>query len=955
MARSTLGRKALSVLVATTMVVSLNAPISAWAGNDNATGETATEQPQAENASGGSLEASSEIATQADEGAEVATKVAEVNGAEFETLQGAIDGAADGSTVKVLSDIDLSDTVVVSGKNLTLDLVSHRLFNTNDIWDRSPNSWSLLSVRENGSLTIDGNGTFQAKENDCYAVDVQDGATCTLNSGAFVGNIHAVYVQQGKAIVNGGSYSVQQTYPTAGKEYEFVLNCYDANREAGTASIEVNGGTFNKFNPSNCYAEGAGTNFVTSGKAVKYDASSDTYTVADGIAKVIKSDGAVGDLFVSLQDAVNAAQDGDAITVLKDTHGDGVVAKAGQFADKGLTIDFAGHQYIVGGVLVGSTGTSSNAFQLLNGNSITMKNGSIYGDAAVAGDSLTDWQGSPAIMIQNYCNLTLDHMTVVGGEQTCYTLSNNNGDTIVRDSVITAGKAKGTTYTPTAFDVCRFSSYPSVSVTVEGLSTINGDVEVSGSIGSGQSRQLTIKGGAFYGAFRVANDPANITISGGSYASVVPESYLAEGYECIPSSDNRFVVAKKSDPVKSGSATGSVATDGVTVDENEQKQIAESAASAADAVKDVSVSEGATTANIGGITVDTSGDNASKVKEVANAAGDSNASVDVTLVVKASASDQPDQMIADKVDTSRTAVVPFTLSVDMVTEVKDSNGDVTASATVSVKETVEPIKVTIAVDPATIAGKKVTVARVHDGAVEYIDPISVDYDKGLVVFETGKFSEYAVLATDQSISYSLPGLDENGVRESVDFNMPEGYYAFAGWYKDSGLTEPCDLSTPVGTAVYPKFVEVSDLITFKGGSLRMDQAASVGTSLRFGYETRIPDLASLVGVSWKYKIKGSAHEYDKQMGNYLINEDSLTANIVLTGIDPDNYSRVYCSRESVTYITADGTQVTATEKDFNEKSVSGVADAILNNKYALTKDVQYANQIKEAMKSSKEG
>lgn len=55
MAKSSLGRKAMSTLVATTMVVSLNAPVSAWAGNDDAATEptTATEQPQAETLGGG--------------------------------------------------------------------------------------------------------------------------------------------------------------------------------------------------------------------------------------------------------------------------------------------------------------------------------------------------------------------------------------------------------------------------------------------------------------------------------------------------------------------------------------------------------------------------------------------------------------------------------------------------------------------------------------------------------------------------------------------------------------------------------------------------------------------------------------------------------------------------------------------------------------------------------------
>lgn len=55
MAKSSLGHKAMSTLVATTMVVSLNAPVSAWADNDDATAEptAATEQPQAENLAGG--------------------------------------------------------------------------------------------------------------------------------------------------------------------------------------------------------------------------------------------------------------------------------------------------------------------------------------------------------------------------------------------------------------------------------------------------------------------------------------------------------------------------------------------------------------------------------------------------------------------------------------------------------------------------------------------------------------------------------------------------------------------------------------------------------------------------------------------------------------------------------------------------------------------------------------
>lgn len=232
--------------------------------------------------------------------------------------------------------------------------------------------------------------------------------------------------------------------------------------------------------------------------------------------------------YATLQAAFDAAKDGDTITLLKSCSGDGVVAAEGKYPT-GLTVDFAGHSYTVGGVLVGSSGTASNAFQLLKGNTITFKNGAIYGDAAVAGDATTEWTGAPAIMIQNYSNLTLLNMVVSGGEETVYTISNNNGDSVFENTTINPGKAKGYSSAPVAFDVCRYSSYPSVSVTVKGTSKINGDVEVSGTVGQGQSRQLNIENGTFSGAFKISgNIPANISVSGGTFSENVID-YLPEG------------------------------------------------------------------------------------------------------------------------------------------------------------------------------------------------------------------------------------------------------------------------------------------------------------------------------------------------------------------------------------------------------------------------------------------
>lgn len=183
-------------------------------------------------------------------------------------------------TVKVLEDVDLEHTIVVNGKAV-LDINGKTISNSDDLWDARPNDWSLISVRENGDLTITGNGTLQAKENDCYAVDVQDGATLTIKDGKFVGNMHAVYVHTGKANIEGGTYSVLQKYPDASKADEFVLNCYDASRANGTAKIVVTGGSFANFNPADCFAEGAHTNFLETGYTTtsKEDAKITWWTV----------------------------------------------------------------------------------------------------------------------------------------------------------------------------------------------------------------------------------------------------------------------------------------------------------------------------------------------------------------------------------------------------------------------------------------------------------------------------------------------------------------------------------------------------------------------------------------------------------------------------------------------------------------------------------------------------
>ena len=196
---------------------------------------------------------------------------------------------ATGGEAKLAADLVLDESMVVkAGKEVVLDLNGKTVSNTADLWNESIASWSLLSVR-GGSLTIKGAGTLHAKENDCFAVDVQDGGTVVIEDGTYVGNVHAVYVYEGTAEIMGGKYSIQQLSSNP-DPYGYVLNCYDKNRENGIAKIIVTGGEFVKFNPADCAAEGAHTNFLAAG--YKSTQIGDSYFVTKaGVTPVANQEG----------------------------------------------------------------------------------------------------------------------------------------------------------------------------------------------------------------------------------------------------------------------------------------------------------------------------------------------------------------------------------------------------------------------------------------------------------------------------------------------------------------------------------------------------------------------------------------------------------------------------------------------------------------------------------------
>lgn len=176
--------------------------------------------------------------------------------------------------------------------------------------------------------------------------------------------------------------------------------------------------------------------------------------------------------------------------------------------------------------------------------------------------------------------------------------------------------------------------------------------------------------------------------------------------------------------------------------------------------------------------------------------------------------------------------------------------------------------------------------------------------------------------------------------------------AFAGWYQDAGYKTSCT-SSDVEGAAFAKFVPITDLLKYKGGSLRMDVAQpSELTWLRFGYTMALPEGASFVENGWYFKKVSTPQPTDVRSlaNNNVLNIDgTITANLVFTGVTTNYYSANFSEKAFVKYVTNDGTTVEAVESDYQVNSVLGVADVILAHPMASQAEKDYATKIKAAV------
>ena len=353
-----------------------------------------------------------------------APKVAEVNGTQYKTLEEAIAAAPSGATVKLLADIDYSETYTVRNarddgnahcvdlKNLTLDLNgktisaingtvvfggngatikngtfalvpkdtdgsykdgSYALF-VDNVACGYPTS-ATVDVEDvvcNGAVNVSGatteltNVTASTTPTKFYTVWAENGAKVTINSGTYTDA-----QTKGKGNLGVGSSDTESVINVEGGTFSATVRNVYKNTPAG--AVKIAGGSFSKPVLEQYCADGY----------IPEDNGDGTYSVDGPYAAKVGNTG-----YAALQDALDVVPTGGTVTVLQDIATSGNIFADGYVSggNRTYTVDLGGYT------------VSGGTFIVADGNDVTFKNGTIE---------------SAAYAIQNTATATVDSTATV--------------------------------------------------------------------------------------------------------------------------------------------------------------------------------------------------------------------------------------------------------------------------------------------------------------------------------------------------------------------------------------------------------------------------------------------------------------------------------------------------------------------------------------------------------------
>lgn len=876
-----------------------------------------------------------------------------------------------------------------------------------------------LNVTAGSAITVSGDPVDKLEGDGA----IQDGAAISIVN-------RPGYKGLGQIAITGGTFTAK-TGNAALKAYTWDSTTKQESAFNNSAkTVAVSGGTFSSAVSSNLCAEGYAPVANADG----------TYGVGYGVAYV------AGKGFETLQSAIDAAQDGETVTLLTDATEDATVA-----AGKNITLD-------LGGKTLTNTNTGKATLTIAKGATATVKNGSIVG-------------GTGYYTIDNYGTATLEDVAATAGNTDSSMIRNDGTLTIESGSysgglnVVKSEEDSTLNINGGRFELSYATSGYTGVVFAYGNTTITGgefiqsltttgrwnhpQVIATGMV-EGHPSFTKITGGTFTNKYSDGSNifrgvgkgtSDNFEVSGGTFNKSVPSSYFADGLTCAKNSDGTYGIA---------TAIAQIGTDRYTSLQaaiNAVKKAGKTVQLLSDTTENITINASkqitldlnghtlnggtgnakAAILNKGNVTItDTSADKTGTIKRddqgiegetsyyvihnigtmvidqanVVNNSGYKKANSSGSMVGSSLICNGDDDPQASLTINGGTFKQPNFLVVK-----NGTNGTLTVNGgTLTSNHSAVQNWNKAQILGGSLTGQIWTDAWVEGAIGETIIGGNAQFTGEIVVDITGKVPPTlkieggsldvtswrvtsAAAAANATIAVS-GGTFTTAVPDTycaagyapVDngdgtygVKLPEGAYAlqdyrsgdqaswtyptqdgmaFAGWYKDAAFETPCTTSDVEGAA-YAKFVKITDLLQFRGGSLRMDKGeATVSTDLRFGYTKAIPEGATYISNGWYIKSlkEGFAKDDCLEASNNVLNNDgTVTSNLVLIDVPKNYYKHDFAEKAFVKYVTVDGTTVEAVESQYQSRSVSAVADAILHHPMASQYEKQYAKDIQSAI------
>ena len=442
--------------------------------------------------------------------------VAKVGSTKYETLADAIRLAAKGRTVTLLADVEQNAQLTID-KSITLDLNGKTIRNTVDIWGDKANA--ILSITSGAKVTITGNGIMDAKENDCYTINVVKG-DLTIENGTFYGNVSVVQVEEGTLSVKGGTFDLHQKWEGSSK---YLFNCIDSEFTSGNAKVAISGGTFVGFDPNvspEQKVDGKTPSFAAPGVGITRNENG-SFTAAAGMtAQILDKDGNSVKAYNTLADAVAAAQDGQTVRLLAD------VAESSIKVNANITIDLNKMTVTGSFVTYGEVTIQNGTIDVPDG-----KTNYAYGKLTLADVDITGKAASSSLLSVNYngsVTIDKDSTIVADSEQRHF------------PAVFIKGQDdRGKTYAPelNIYGTVQSAKTPAIqgNGTDRGVSHVNvfeGAVVKSETLAIylPQPCEVNITGGLVEGYCGIGIKSGTLNISGGTVRGVANDNVIGDEY-----------------------------------------------------------------------------------------------------------------------------------------------------------------------------------------------------------------------------------------------------------------------------------------------------------------------------------------------------------------------------------------------------------------------------------------